>query len=82
MTHGFYVCIECVQITIPIFANSVEFVSFFASYRIQELCNELVFHVFDGIQTHSVEVQLFGNPFSPTIQFGDYFRMIQVYIIA
>ena len=82
MAHRFYVCIECFQISVPVFTYSVKVVSSFTPYRIQKLCDELILHVLDGIQTHSVKVQFFGNPFSPAIQFGNYFRMIQIDIVT
>ena len=82
MTDSFKIVVQCFQITVPIFADSIEVFSSLTSYRIEELFYKLVFHMLNSIQSHSIKVKFCRNPFSPTIQLGNDFRMIQVNVIT
>ena len=82
MPNSFYISIQCFQVTIPIFTYGIKIIASFTPHRIEELCDELIFHMFNGIQTHSVEIQFIGNPLSPTVQFRYNFRMVQVNIVT
>ena len=82
MSDRFKIVVQCFQITVPIFADSIEVFSSLTSYRIEELFYKLVFHVLNGIQPHSVKIKFGRNPLSPTVQLGNDFRMIQVNVIT
>ncbi len=82
MADSFHIVVQRFHIPVPVFADSVEVIAFLASYGIEELGDKLIFHMFDSVQAHAVEVQFGGDPFSPSVQFGDHFRMVEVEVVA
>ncbi len=78
--HMTQIFIQCFFVIFPIFTHRIKLVSLVSSHCLQKIFDKQIINMLNGIQTHTIQIQFPGNPYSPVFHFLNYVRMVKIYI--